>query len=252
MLQEKLNCIIKMHGHWLAQDVEGWGRMCADLRDADLRGADLMGADLRRADLRGADLRGADLKYADLRGADLKDAELSGADLREAELRRADLRDAELSGADLRDADLRRADLRGADLRDADLRGAEFSGADLRDAKNIVMGLACPDSGSFIAWKKCVTPAGLPCIVKLEIPEDAKRSSATTNKCRADKALVLGIESMYGEPYPDDFQARSIYYKAFKYKKGELLKVEDFDENRWCECSTGIHFFINRIDAFNC
>ena len=217
MLQEKLNCIIKMHGHWLAQDVEGWGRMCADLRDADLRGADLRGADLRRADLRGADLK-----------------------------------DAELSGADLRDAELRRADLRGADLRDADLRGAEFSGADLRDAKNIVMGLACPDSGSFIAWKKCVTPAGLPCIVKLEIPEDAKRSSATTNKCRADKALVLGIESMYGEPYPDDFQARSIYYKAFKYKKGELLKVEDFDENRWCECSTGIHFFINRIDAFNC
>ena len=211
MLQEKLKQIIEMHRHWLDEDVEEWENMRADLRRADLRGADL-----RRADLRGANLWGADLREANLWGADL-----------------------------------RRADLRGADLRRADLRGANLWGADLRGAKNIVLGLACPDSGSFIAWKKCVTPAGHYCIVKLKIPEDARRSSATTNKCRADKALALGIESMYGEPYPDDFQAQSIYCKAFKYKKGELLEVKDFDENRWNECSTGIHFFINRIDAFN-
>ena len=236
MLQEKLKQIIEMHRHWLDEDVEGWENM-----RADLRGAELWVADLRDADLRDANLRGADLWDANLRGADLKGANLRGANLRGADLRGADLRGANLWGADLRDANLWGANLRGADIRGADLKGA----------KNIVLGLACPYSGSFIAWKKCATPDGRYCIVKLKIPEDARRSSATTNKCRADKALVLGIESMYGESYPDDFQAQSIYDKAFKYKKGELLEVKDFDENRWCECSTGIHFFINRIDAFN-
>ena len=240
MLQEKLNCIIKMHWHWLAQDVEGWENLCANLRRADLRRADLGGADLRRADLGGADLRGADLEDADLRDADLGGADLRGANLRRADLGRADLGRANLGGADLRGADLEGADLRGADLEDADLEGA-----------NINIGFACPDSGEFTAWKKCETLGGRYCIVKLKIPEDAKRLSATTNKCRANKVEVLGIETLYGEQLPDDFEAHSTHDPNFKYKKGDLLKVENFDENRWNECSTGIHFFINRIDAFN-
>ena len=107
--------------------------------------------------------------------------------------------------------------------------------------------------GTFTAWKKCESSdvANAVVIVKLRIPEDAKRSSATTNKCRADKVEVLGIETMDGVTLPDDFEAYSSRAFDFKYHKGDVLTVDDFDENRWNECAPGIHFFINRIDAVN-
>lgn len=33
------------------------------------------------------------------------------------------------------------------------------------------------------------------------------------------------------------------------YEVGKTVSVDDFDENRWHECSTGIHFFITREEA---
>ena len=38
---------------------------------------------------------------------------------------------------------------------------------------------------------------------------------------------------------------------SFIYRVGEIVKVDDFDENRFNECSTGIHFFIAREMAVN-
>lgn len=35
----------------------------------------------------------------------------------------------------------------------------------------------------------------------------------------------------------------------FIYTVGEIAMVDDFDENRWNECSTGIHFFVNFQEA---
>ena len=37
--------------------------------------------------------------------------------------------------------------------------------------------------------------------------------------------------------------------QGFIYTVGETVTVPDFDENRGNECSTGIHFFINRQSA---
>ena len=218
----------------------------ANLRDADLRDADLYDADLYGADLYGADLRGADLRDADLRGANLCDADLCGAylcgaNLYDADLRGANLRDANLCDADLRGADLRGADLRGADLRDADLRGADLRGANLRDAKGCY--LSCPTEGSFIGWKKASGH-----IVKLRIPEDARRSSATGHKCRCDKAYVMEIQNMDGTKATED-TVRSDHDKNFVYTVGATVEVPDFDDNRWSECAPGIHFFIDRRAA---
>ena len=215
-------------------------------RGANLCGADLRGADLRGADLRGADLRDADLCNADLRGADLCGADLRGADLSCADLRDADLCGADLSCADLRDADLRCANLRcanlsGADLRDADLRGANLSGANLRDAKGCY--LSCPTEGSFIGWKKASGH-----IVKLRIPEDARRSSATEHKCRCDKAYVMEIQNMDGTRATVD-AVRSDRDQNFVYTVGATVEVPDFDDNRWSECAPSIHFFIDRREA---
>ena len=199
------------------------------------------GTDLRGADLRGACLRGAYLRDACLYGADLRGTDLRGAYLRDACLYGADLRGADLYGADLRDACLRDACLRDANLGDACLRDA-----DLRDAKEVpYISFACPSDGAFVGWKKVHGK-----LIKLQIPEDAKRSSATTQKCRCDKALVLAITDIDGENPINELENTAQSHHML-YKVGEMVYPDSFDENRWEECSHGIHFFINKQDAIN-
>ena len=166
------------------------------------------------------------------------------ANLYEANLYGADLRGADLYGADLRGAILYGADLRGADLYGADLRGANLYGADLRWAKNVRFPIACPEEGEFIGFKKA--RGGY--IVKLKITEDAKRCSATGRKCRCSKAMVLSITEVDGT---DDGtkEVASGRDPDFVYKVGEIVEVSDFCEDRWDECSEGIHFFITRQEA---
>lgn len=116
-------------------------------------------------------------------------------------------------------------------------------GADLRGAK-LDWPLACPEKGSFIGYKKCRNNL----IVELEIPEDAYRFSATSKKCRCSKAKVLSITNLDGSESTSDV-AISKHDSSFVYRIGETVEVTDFDQNRWNECSTGIHFFMNREDA---
>nr|DAW57645.1 MAG TPA: pentapeptide repeat protein [Caudoviricetes sp.] len=103
-------------------------------------------------------------------------------------LKEANLEEANLRGADLRGANLRGVDLLGADLLGVDLRGANLRGANLRGAA-VNYPISCPEEGQFIGFKKAMNR-----IVKLEILSDAKRSSATSRKCRCDKAKVVAIE----------------------------------------------------------
>ena len=224
MNREQLNKILENHKHWILRDCEGWEGMRADLYRANLRGANLRGADLYRADLYRADLRDADLRGANLRGANLRRADLRGANLCDADLYRADLRR----------ADLYRADLYRADLRDATLRGA----------KNIpFIPIACPEEGVFIGYKKAKNK-----IIKLEICNDARRSSATGRKCRCDKAKVLNITKLDGSPTTET-EVSSNYDETFIYKVGEIVEEPNFCEDRFNECAEGIHFFINRQEA---
>ena len=175
----------------------------------------------------------------------------SRADLCDVDLRNADLRCANLSDANLRDADLRGANLRCANLSNADLSDADLCNADLCEASidqmmwniyTVFYPLQCPESGSYIGYKKA---SGL--VVELEIPADARRSSATSRKCRASKAKVLSITDINGNPAGG--QVKSNYDPNFVYAIGETVEVTDFDDNRWNECSTGIHHFITRAEA---
>ena len=157
---------------------------------------------------------------------------------------RADLHGADLHGANLCGADLYGADLHGANLHRADLCGADLYGADLRGATNIpFIPMTCPDTGTFVAWKKA---NGY--IVKLEIPEDARRSSATGRECRCDKAKVIEIQELDGSP-SELTEIASRYDRNFVYRVGEIAEEPKYDENRWKECAPGIHFFINRQEA---
>ena len=219
MEKEKLDKILENHKLWL----NGEGGECADLRGANLKGADLRNINLSNIDLRCADLYSADLRAARLRYAKLNSAKLSGASLYNT-------------------------NLTGANLNGANLYSSNLNNANLTNVKTnmytIGYNLACPEEGSFIGYKK----AGK-YIVKLLILEDSKRSSATTLKCRCDKAKVLDVEKIDTgekiESTPSDYDIN------FIYKVGEIVKVDDFDENRWYECSSGIHFFMNKQNAIN-
>lgn len=252
--KEELDAVLEKHRKWLRSE-EGWER--ARLGNVDLSDADLSFVNLSFAYLINTSLRGANLSFADLRNAYLSNAYITGANLSFARLDHADLSGADLVGANLRSTNLIGANLIGADLSGADLGGADLSGANLSGANlSGVRGLppiCCPEEGSFIGWKKCVSPSFMDGIriVKLLIPEDARRSSATGRKCRCDKALVLGIYDLDGNRLPDDLLALSSYDTKFKYRVGETVSVPDFDENRWNECAPGIHFFITRQEAID-
>ena len=228
--KEELNSILEKHKMWLDNKPGG--------ERADLRGANLREANLREANLSTAYLYKADLSGADLSGANLREANLSGAYLTGANLRGADLR-----GSNLIWADFTGADLRGADLRRADLRRSYLGKANLSEAK-LDWPLVCPEKDSFVGYKKCRDNL----IVKLEIPEDALRSSATSRKCRCSKANAISITNLNGSEVNVEY-AVSGRDSGFLYKVGEVVSVDDFDTNRWNECSTGIHFFMTREEA---
>ncbi len=226
MDKQELKNILDKHLKWLRGE---YGGKRADLFRADLSGANLSGANLFRANLSGANLFRADLSGANLSGADLSGANLSGANL---------------SGANLFRANLFRADLSGADLSGANLSGADY----IEKAKNLFYPIACPEIGAFVGWKKArVKTSGHECIVKLEITEDAVRSSAAGRKCRCSKATVLEIQDL--EENVLEQAAVSDRDENFHYIPGTVASVLDFDENRWNECSTGIHFYITREEA---
>ena len=156
---------------------------------------------------------------------------------------RADLSGADLSVADLSGADLRYADLRGANLRGANLRYADLSGV-ITNHYTAFYHLQCPEEGSFIAYKRASNY-----VIKLLIPEDAQRSSATSRKCRASKAQVLGITHI--KTGTNVNTVTSDYDNTFIYEVGKFAEVKNFDTDRWNECSTGIHFFITRQEVID-
>jgi len=155
---------------------------------------------------------------------------------------------ANLSGANLRGAYLNGADLSRANLRDAYLSGADLSGANLSGAVGIDLALArashLPSDGPIIGWKKLANGK----IAKLQIPAKAKRSHGASRKCRASEAKVLAIFEADGKT--EAKSGVSQHDSSFVYEVGKTVKpTEPFNEDRWDECASGIHFFTTRLEA---
>ena len=259
--------ILENHLHWLKRDVDGWKEMRANLEGADISNTDLRFVNLKYAILNNVNFYKSDLRWANLCSASLQHTNLSYTDFREATLNdtyisnsnlaHSDFSDTSLVGAYLLHSTLTRADFQGANLAWADLRSCVFDNTDLRDCNFMYANLRgseyvpyiplqCPSDGAFIGWKKVNNV-----LIKLEIPADAKRSSATTNKCRCDKAKVLGFYDSLGVNELDITELVNNEYEECKYVKGEIVYPDFFDEDRWNECSHGIHFFVNKQDAIN-
>ena len=222
----ELKRVLHEHAQWIKS--EGKSGKRANLSWSDLRGANLSGANLSWSDLRGSNLSGSDLRWSDLRGSNL-----SGSNLRWSDL----------SGSDLRGSDLSGSNLSWSDLSGSNLSGSDLSGSDLSGSKGAFVTMMCPSDGAFVGWKKCRGNL----IVKLLIPEDARRLSGTGRKCRCDKAKVLEIQTMDGKP--TGTTAHSNYCYNFVYTIGETVVPDVFCTDRWQECSGGIHFFITREEA---
>lgn len=112
--------------------------------------------------------------------------------------------------------------------------------------------MKCPREGEFIGYKKALELDKhlSPVIIKLRIPEDAKRSSGANNKCRCSKAFV---EDIYGNSeYRRHLNlAASDFDKDFTYEKGKYVSVPFFDNDRFETCSCGIHFYLTEEEAIN-
>ena len=231
---------LKLHEKWLCREdggiklVEHGRGLCgADLSRANLSGANLSWANLYQTNLSGANLSGANLYQTNLSEANLSRTNLYQTNLSEANLSRTNLYQTNLSGANLIWTNLYQTNLNEANLSEANTDNALFAS------------LQCPEEGPFIAWKRCGKH-----IVKLQVTETAKRSSATSRKCRCSEALVLDIQKEDGSP-SGLTEIKSSYDPSFIYRVGEVARVDEFDEDRWNECSKGIHFFITRDEAVN-
>ena len=177
---------------------------------------------------------------------------LDGADLSESSVKNA-----QLDGCSLRSVNFQNAEMWGACMRGCDMTGCNICGANLYAAvlENAILTdvkadentkwyrLRCPETGAFVAYKKCVYDR----IVQLLVPADAKRTSSTYPACRCNKAKVLTIKS-FDETEEFD-EAWSLVDENFVYRKGQWVEVKDFNEDRWFDSTTGIHFWMRRDDA---
>lgn len=226
----------------------------ADLTDATLNCADLQYADLSDANLTNASLYKANMHHTRLRNANLCYADLTDTNLSAANLSNAVLTEANLTGVDLTEASLYHADLYHADLTDAnldmpDLSNANLSGATLDSEEQIRLGVILKEDTT--GFKKCcINPFShfsADCIVELIIPKGSIVFSINNDKCRTNRAKVVGITNI--DNTENYHKAYSYHDSEFVYEVGQEVEVEDFDCRYNVECGSGIHFFRKRIDA---
>ena len=262
LTKEEITSIISDHTIWLkSKKKEGKCAVFSDcvisdfdfryvnLRHANFYGTEFVKTNFIASSFNDANFQNAYFTNVTIQSIEIKRANLVNISLRYTNLSNSNFSNAHLSYADLRGATMCNVDLSGADLHnsdicDVDFRGVSLTGANLQNVlfNEYTVGISklCPEKGSFIGYKKAQDK-----IIVLEITEDAKRSSATTLKCRCSKAKVIRIEEFNGE-ISNLISIPSDYDSSFIYEVGKTVEVLDFDENRWNECSTGIHFFIDR------
>jgi hypothetical protein len=89
-------------------------------------------------------------------------------------------------------------------------------------------------------YKKCL----LGVIVVAEIPADAQVRGSFGDKCRADKAKIVGvIGNVAGVQV-----GISVYDHRTTYFVGDEIEIPDFDPS-FNECSQGFHFFCSEREA---
>lgn len=200
------------------------------------------------------DLTGMDLSGMDFILSSFQNTVLDRVNFESSSVENSLFDGCSLHGVNFKNANLKTASFRYCDLRESNIEGANLFGAVLEFAKldGIISNedtkwfrLHCPETGAFLGYKKCVNDR----MVQLLVPADAKRTSATLPSCRCNKAKVLTIKSF---DFKENFdEAWSLVDENFVYKRGQWVEVKDFNENRWQDSTTGIHFWMTRKEAEN-
>lgn len=210
-----------------------------DLRNANFIQCDMRNASFTRCRMDQADFRNLDAEYANFDSCRLVGARFKSVILRQASFYRADLRDSTFATCDVEFAS----------FGSAVLTNANFSLTNIEKARKdyLTIGLHPAPEGDLIGYGKKSD-----FIVTLLIPKEARRSCATSRKYRAEYAKVLSIESLFGAPGPSTVTNQ--YYvegclKSTRYTVGEYVYPDAWDEDRWNECSNGIHFWLTKEEA---
>ena len=203
-----------------------------ELWDMDLTGEDFSNMEFLLCSFQNTILNGVNFE-----NSSVENSLFDGCPMRGANFKRAKMVTASFRYCDMRECNIEDANLFGAVLEYADLTGI------ISNEGTQWFRLHCPETGAFLAYKKCVNDR----MVQLLVPADAKRTSATFPSCRCNKAKVLTIKSF---DFKENFdEAWSLVDENFVYRKGEWVEVENFNEDRWQDSTTGIHFWLTREEA---
>lgn len=198
-------------------------------------------------DLSGWKLSGIDFTLSSFQDVVLDQVDFEGASIENALFDGCSMKGAVYRNANMRTASMRYCDMTGCDIRGANLYGAvlEYAKLDgiISDESTQWFRMHCPETGPILGYKKCVNDR----LVQLLIPADAKRTSATLPSCRCNKAKVLTIKSF--DATEEFEEAWSLVDENFYYRKGEWVEVKNFNEDRWMDSTTGIHFWMSREEA---
>lgn len=259
--QEKLNKMIEDHKSWLG--LNRTGRF--DVSQKTLEDVVIRDCDLSQALFSGCVFIGCCFINCTLNNACCMRTIFNDTVFNNCSMDNIDFLGAVISSCQFKDCGINRSNFSSSyigstEINDCDFTGCDFSEttfwnmySDCQDMMPFVP-LKCPETGSFIGYKKALVDMNLDgeytwVIVKLRITEDAKRTSGFSRKCRCSKAEVLEITKPNGAPV--DRPAFSLYNHDFTYKVGDIITEETFCEYRYRECAKGIHFFITRKEAEN-
>ena len=260
--QQEFNKIVSSHKKWLENDIKGKpAKFCNvsiafKLENIDLSKAVFENVSMIHICIENVKFNLAEFTDCDFLGSSFTDCTFNDADLGDNKFTEADFTNCDFTDAQIFDSDFREvtftnvkfngANANGADFRNAELENCEFAHIHY-DESTAGFAMACPETGAFTAYKKAHLYNCESCIVQLEVPADALRSSATTRKCRVSKAKVVAVYDFDGKSLKKN--AYSNHTKSFVYRIGKMVEVQNFDKDRWHECAPGIHCFITKREA---
>lgn len=221
---------------------------------------DLSFLNLSNLNFKGRKLALADFSYSNLENCNFENCNLLHANFQFANIQNATFSDANLFRADFRyienakKCNFESAVLAMASFACSNLEKVNFYGAILNDAifsdatnvPNLPELNICPD-GIFLGWRVVDN-----ILLKYLIYKESKKHNGSGRTCRTDEVKILKIINLSNNEELTVTPAIVIGSPmnfAKKYKKDEIVKVENFDDDRWKENGEGIRFYLTKEEA---
>jgi len=244
--------IAKKHFRWL-KEMRGWkpedqaAFFWTDFSGVDLSGKNLTMSCFSECSFVGCKLTGTNFSSANIdrcvfTGCDLTDCSFAGARISGTNFSLAVIKNGVFANALIEDTVFE-----GADLTDAKLYDARIDEDALLKASGVEVCIRqiphrCPDKDAFICYKKVRDNL----IIKLEVPDDAKRINIDKTRCKASKVIVLEFQNINGTKSKKT-EVASLHNPNFIYHPGDEIEIKSFRND--ASATSGIYFFMERDNA---